>query len=73
MNESKIERATITYSLEDGVWWATNSGGFGFIAAHEDKEQLRENVRIAIADCFGEEVEIAEIFENHAPKSQLTH
>jgi hypothetical protein len=55
------------------VWWATNSGGFGLIAAHEDKEQLRENVRIAIADCFGEEVEIAEIFEKHAPKSQLTH
>ena len=73
MNESKIERATITYSLEDGVWWATNSGGFGLIAAHEDKEQLRENVRIAIADCFGEEVEITEIFDNQAPKTQLIH
>jgi len=73
MNEAKVERATITYSLEDGVWWATNSGDFGLIAAHEDTEQLRENVRIAITDCFGEEVEITEIFDNQAPKTQLIH
>ena len=66
----RLLRAT---GRKDGVWWATNSGDFGLIAAHEDKEQLRENVRIAITDCFGEEVEITEIFDNQAPKTQLIH
>jgi hypothetical protein len=73
MNEPKVESAMIAYSLEDGMWWATNSGDFGLIAAHEDREQLRENVRIAITDCFGEEVEITEIFDNQDPKTQLIH
>jgi hypothetical protein len=73
MNEPKVERATIAHSLEDGVWWATNSGDFGLIAAHEDREQLCENVRIAITDCFGEEVEITEAFDNQTPKTQLFH